>query len=717
MSTIFTASLKDDISFVASKMALSLSALDKKASDLFVDSHGNFKDFQKALKAGNVSTVDAALITAKYKKELIASRKEALGLGNAAEQAAKAEAKAIKAVAKEREKAAKEAKKAAKEEEKQNRERERAAKNSTWGKMKSAFSEAVSPKQMAIGFARGVGDRAVGAPAAILGTGLNIVGGIASAAADAGKSLVSSVIEAAEFRQNALTGLEYMLGSRKEAEEIFADAQKMAGETPLDTDKVIEGMQALITQGFNKDESKQLYKLVADQQSKFLSDSTMQDKVISAFSRLKGRGVATGEDLESLRVAGFRAEGIIEELLGNQDLAPLFKKVKVAGIAGSKSKMVDLKDATNEDKLKMVKETLGEGKIGKYTLLNAVIASAEKGKADIGEFAKKMGKESLTGSISNFKSAFGDLLKSTNIDQWPGMKALQAFLNKISDAMKGEGGKQLLSTIQSIMDSLLGGLGKISDADISGFIKMIGTLGEQAVGVIKQAWEWLDKLLHSGSIGGGIKAALLDVAKLIGAGIWYGVKNSGELLKSNAAERKASFQANTGGLSESFMEAKAAAAGVPLETFAENFGKAKSAFYAKGGSVDFSGGGSAQDAIWNAISPTLTAQMASQLRESMLTIGNAGAEGLQAGVKEPLQIHSPSRTMAYLGEMAAKGLVEGTEKGVETAEPVSGGRGCSVTIGSINVGSGYGDAEAAGMAIARVVEREVMAVFERAADE
>ncbi len=660
---IWQASIKDDITAQSQKMAFSLKALDATASSLFKKSGGDFKKFEQDLRKMGVSAMDAKLSTERYRKELIETRRELLGLGNAADR--------------------------------------------TGGKL----------KQVTIGALRSVGEKVASLPGQIAGGAMGLMGNIASQVADTGKSLVTSVIDAAQFRQNALTGLEYMLGSRKEAEEMFADAQKMAGETPLDTDKVIEGMQALITQGFNKDETKQLYKLVADQQSKFLSDSTMQDKVISAFSRLKGRGVATGEDLESLRVAGFRAEGIIEELLGNQDLAPLFKKVKVAGIAGGKSKMVDLKDATNEDKLKMVKEAMGAGQIGKYTLLNAVIAASEKGKQDIGEFAKKMGKESLTGSISNFKSAFGDLLKSTNIDQWPGMKALQAFLNKISDAMKGEGGKQLLSTIQSIMDSLLGGLGKISDADISGFIKMIGTLGEQAVGVIKQAWEWLDKLLHSGSIGGGIKAALLDVAKLIGAGVWYGIKNSGDLLKSTAVEDKLDFRARAGGISQEFMTAKAEQAGIPIDTFMENFSKAKSAFYAGGGSVDYSKGGTAEESIYNAISASATAQIASQLRESMLTIGNAGAEGLQMGVKEPLQIHSPSRTMAYLGEMAAKGLVEGTEKGVETAEPVSAGRGCSVTIGSITVGSGYGDAEAAGMAIARVVEREVMAVFERAADE
>ena len=697
MSTVFTATLKDDVTAVANRMAIGLAGLDKQAGALFDSSAGNFKKFQKDLIATGVSTLDASLITKKYQKELVEARKQALGLG-------KTEKNAWDEIVKAQKKADAEKEKMARAEARRAKEAERAAERA----QKLAERQAAQP---------GIGSK-IGKGAAI-GGGIVLGGGLAIAAGASSliKDLAGSVVEAAEFRQNALTGLEYMLGSRKEAEEIFADAQRMAGETPLDTDKVIQGIQGLVTQGFTGAESKQIYKLVADQQSKFANDESMQEKVIAAFSRIKGRGFAAGEDLESLRVAGFRAEGIVDELLANQDLAPLFKKVKVGGVAGGKSKMVDLKDATREDTLKMVKEVMGEGKIGAYTLFNAVIAASEKGKQDIGEFAKKMGKESLTGSISNFKSAFGDLLKSTNIDQWPGMKALQAFLNKISDAMKGEGGKQLLSTIQSIMDSLLGGLGKISDADISGFIKMIGTLGEQAVGVIKQAWEWLDKLLHSGSIGGGIKAALLDVAKLIGAGVWYGIKNSGDLLKSHAVEDKLAFRAQAGGISQEFMTAKAEQAGIPIDTFMENWGKAKSAFYASGGSVDYSKGGTAEESIYNAISASATASLASQLRDNMMTIGNAGAEGLQAGVKEPLQIHSPSRTMAYLGEMAAKGLVEGTEKGVETAAPVSAGRGCSVTIGSIVVGGGYGDAESAGIAIARVVEREVMAVFERAADE
>lgn len=660
---IWQASIKDDITAQSQKMAFSLKALDATASSLFKKSGGDFKKFEQDLRKMGVSAMDAKLSTERYRKELIETRRELLGLGNAADR--------------------------------------------TGGKL----------KQITIGALRSVGEKVASLPGQIAGGAMGLMGNIASQVADTGKSLVSSVIEAAEFRQNALTGLEYMLGTKEEAESMFAHAQKMAAETPLDTDKVIQGIQTLVTQGFSGEEAKQLYKLVADQQSKNMQDSGMQDKVISAFSRIKGRGVASGEDMESLLAAGFRSEGIVKELLANQDLAPLFKKVKVGGIAGGKTTFVDQDKATNEDKLKMVKEVLGSGKIGTYTLLNAVIAATEKGKDDIGQFASKMGSKALTGSISNFKNAFGDLLKSTSLEKWDGIQKLIEFLNKVSKAMQGEGGKQLLGTIEKIVNTLFGGLEKIKDSDINGFISMIGTLGEQAVGVIKQAWEWLDKLLHSGSIGGGIKAALLDVAKLIGAGVWYGIKNSGDLLKSHAVEDKLDFRARAGGISQEFMTAKAEQAGIPIDTFMENFSKAKSAFYAGGGSVDYSKGSTAEESIYNAISASATAQIASQLRESMLTIGNAGAEGLQAGVKEPLQIHSPSRTMAYLGEMAAKGLVEGTEKGVETAEPVSGGRGCSVTIGSINVGSGYGDAEAAGMAIARVVEREVMAVFERAADE
>ena len=215
-------SIKDDISAVANKMALSLAALDKRANDLFVESGGNFKDFQKGLKAAGVSTIDASLMTKKYQKALVEARKEALGLSDTAQKAAKD-------IAKEQAKAAKEYEKQQRAQIKLEKERQRelertkaaqekAAKSTTWGQMKGAFATAVSPKQMAIGAARSMGAGLIGLPLNALSASFDVVSGIGERIFEVGRDLVGAVVDAAQFRQNAITGLEYMLGTRKEAE-------------------------------------------------------------------------------------------------------------------------------------------------------------------------------------------------------------------------------------------------------------------------------------------------------------------------------------------------------------------------------------------------------------------------------------------------------------------------------------------------------------------
>lgn len=622
------------------------------------------------------------------------------------------------------------------------RAQEKAAANTTWGRAKSAFGEAVSPRQMAIGAARTIGAGMISAPFAAIGAGFSLVEGIADKVIGVGKDLVGAVIDAAQFRQNAITGLEYMLGTREEAVKIFKEAQDLASETPLDTDKVITGIKQLVTAGFSGKEAMVLFKSVADQASKFADDENMQDKVIAAFSRVKGRGVATGEDLESFRVAGFRAEGIVDALLNNPNLAPLFKKVKVSGLAGGKTKWVDRSKAQNEEILKQVKEIMGEGKIGTYTLLNAAIASVEKDKPEIGEFAKRMGKVSLTGTISNFKSAFGDLLKSTDIDKWAGISGkgdmaggkggLQGFLTRITDALKGDVGKQLLGTIEKIVNTLLGGLDSIKESNIESFVKRIASLGESAVDVIKEAWGWLDRLLNQGDIGDDMADVLIDVAKYIGAGIWEGVKNAGSILKGRETEKNLAFQKKYG-ITKEFASSKASELGISEKQFIRSFGAARSAFQAAGGVVDFSqvregtrtalmggrevGGYSAQQAIFDAISRR--SEFADQFGKQMQEVGKDGAMGMEIGARQELDSHSPSRTMARVGEDAAAGLVLGTEKGITDGRRQGGMGGIGNLTVNVNVGSvAGGDPTATANAIADItIERLMLAVMERKRDE
>lgn len=673
MQPVWQASLKDDITAVSSRMALSLKALDSTASSLFKKSDGNFAKFKSDMKKMGVDAIDATLITERYRKELIATRRELLGLGNDAKNTSR------------------------------------------------------SMKEIATGALRGIGEKALNVPGALLGGAVSAVTAIGEKVFDVGKDLVGAVIDAAQFRQNAITGLEHMLGTREEAVKIFKEAQDLASETPLDTDKVITGIKQLVTAGFSGKEAMVLFKSVADQASKFADDEGMQDKVIAAFSRIKGRGVASGEDLESLRVAGFRSEGIIEQLLANPKLAPLFK--------GTKGK-------DKEAVMKQVKEVLGQGKIGTYTLLNAAIASQEKGKPEIGEFAKRMGKGLLTGTISNFKSAFRDLLKSTDIDKWAGISGagdmaggkggLQGFLTRITDALKGDVGKQLLGTIEKIVNTLLGGLDKIGASDIDGFVKRIASLGESAVSVIKEAWGWLDRLLNQGDIGDDMADVLIDVAKYIGAGIWEGVKNAVPILKGRESEKNLAFQKKYG-ITREFASSKASELGISEKQFIRSFGAARSAFQAAGGVVDFSqvregtrtalmggrevGGYSAQQAIFDAISRR--SEFADQFGKQMQEVGKDGAMGMEIGARQELDSHSPSRTMARVGEDAAAGLVLGTEKGITDGRRQGGMGGIGNLTVNVNVGSvAGGDPTATANAIADItIERLMLAVMERKRDE
>ena len=663
MQPVWQASLKDDITAVSSRMAFSLKALDSTASSLFKKSDGNFAKFKSDMRKMGVDTIDATLITERYRKELIATRRELLGLGNDAKNTSR------------------------------------------------------SMKEIATGALRGIGEKALNIPGALVGGAVSAVTAIGEKVFDVGKDLVGAVIDAAQFRQNAITGLEYMLGTREEAVKIFKEAQDLASETPLDTDKVITGIKQLVTAGFSGKEAMVLFKSVADQASKFADDEGMQDKVIAAFGRIKGRGVASGEDLESLRVAGFRSEGIIEQLLANPKLAPLFK--------GTKGK-------DKEAVMKQVREVLGQGKIGTYTLLNAAIASQEKGKPEIGEFAKQMGKVSLTGTISNFKSAFGDLLKSVDLDKWPGVVSFQNFLTRVTDALKGDAGKQLLSTIEKIMHSLLGGLDSIKDSNIESFVKRIASLGESAVGVIKEAWGWLDRLLNQGDIGDDMADVLIDVAKYIGAGIWEGVKNAGSILKGRASEKNLAFQKKYG-ISKEFASSKASELGISEKQFIKTWGAARSAFQTAGGTVDFSqvregtrtalaggrevGGYSAQQAIFDAISKR--SEFADQFGKQMQEVGKDGAMGMEIGARQELDSHSPSRTMARVGEDAAAGLVLGTEKGITDGRRQGGMGGIGNLTVNVSVGNiSGGDVTATANAIAdATVERLMLAVMERKRDE
>ena len=705
-NTVWSASLKDDVSATAAKMAIGLGDLDKKATSLFASSDGNFKKFEKSLRDSGVAAVDATLIAKKYKTELTAARKAALGLGDAEVKRAKEAAKAEAAMAAATAKAEKERQKAI---EKTRQEQEKAMKASLGYQMKSAFRTAIDPRQMAIGFARGAGEGILGAPGAIMGGALGIAGKATGMVADVGTSLMTSVIDAAQFRQNAISGLKYMLGSEEEASSIFKQAQELAKKTPLDTHKVLEGVTELAAAGFGGQESMELFKLVADQAAKFSLDPQMQSKVINTLSAIKNQGKATGENLGSLRAAGFNEEKIAEALLEDPNLAPLFKKIKIPGMFGAPGKFVYQSKADKLAILQQVRSVLGEGRVGSYDLINAAIKSVEKESGQgIGEFAGEMGAKSLTGTISNVKSAFTDLLESTSVDKWAGVEALQKFLTKVSENLDPKNAKAFLGTIERLTGAVFGGLGSIKDSDIQGFLKTLSLMAEKLIGLIKEAWTWFDKLLHAepGAFLDTIGDVLIDAGALIGKGILKGV--GGAVNPFDTSSSKKFIERH--GVSKEIMEDLAAKHGEKdLTKFAARFDVQRKAFTEAGRLTDY------ETMLGRALEPE-------EFAKAIAEFAAHRGQGLSGDVA-PLDIP----------KMAAGGIVTGPtlaivgEAGPEAIVPLSGTKGRDYSLGLSGQGAGRGDVavyvnvsggadpEMTGQIIGREIRRELTRLMERTA--
>ncbi len=554
---------------------------------------------------------------------------------------------------------------------------------------------------------------AYGAVSTVLGGIGGLVETIADKAVDAGKQLTEAVWHAATFRQNTLLGLEYMLKSKQEAKEVFTFAQKMAISSPMETEEVIKTYKSFLVAHSTVNEAKVLTKAMADVRSLNLDDPEKATHFAFAMNHMMGAGKMSVRHLSMLQAGGMSQEDIIMALSKMDILAPQMKGLK--------------KNASKMETGAYIRKLISKGQVGSRTGQQAVInALEERSGTGVGTLAKQKGTETLTGVASTLKSAFWDLLEGDAADlaNSAGMKALMAFMNRLVDAVSPfsdrfkESGSVILKVVTGITDALFSGLDRIKTEDIEDFIKRVGEGAKSVIGFIKEAWSWLDRLLHQGDIGDEIGDVLFDAAKFIGAGIWQGLKSGSSIMEERQKAKDEKFQAKYG-VSQSAVETAAGMAGVDAKTMLKRFKAGASARAEAGFGAPV---GMAMDGDVSAAADYIQKVSAEQLlREqqaayvAMHKIGDAGGDGLEDGASERLEVHSPSRTMARVGEQAAEGLIMGTEKGIAAA-PTTRGIG-DVTV-NVNVGSlsGMGDPTAAANTIADItVERVVLALLERKA--
>lgn len=503
----------------------------------------------------------------------------------------------------------------------------------------------------------------------------------AAAVARVGIALGNAVFEAAQFREQTMASLETMLGSRDTARATFAFAQRAAQLTPFDTREVIDHVRTLTTGGFRGQGLNTALALVSDVQA------AMGSEAGTSIGRLLSQ-INSGRKLQADLLESFQIAGVGRE--------PLFEAL---------ARQFNVRATTTAARNTAVERLMRQGRFvvqgdDQRTLVairDAITSRFSRG-GRAGSGAVAQGAGSLSGAISNAKSAFFDLLSSIDLAETPGLVAVRNALNSITSALNpaSAAGRALLATITNLSNRA-GAL----------FGSLVGRI--DAVAVVQRINQALD-------LSGRIASYVAERYRaLFGPTIALLQRFGPTLLRTlqlaigptGASGLASAFQtlARAGGY---VLAAFVGVVGFWIARAAPVFGLIAVVVRGVSAAVDFLGA-SFRNA-WQWIQGVFTAVknvISVADLSSFSGIGRAIVDGLGAGitaawrglierfrtligmlpaaVKNALGIRSPSRVFAELGWYSAQGFAVGIEDG---ASRIRGAVGSMVDVGAVGTRAG-----------------------------
>lgn len=385
------------------------------------------------------------------------------------------------------------------------------------------------------------------------------VGGVVSAGIEESKALLHKVVELGGEAEASQKGLSYILSGGAEegtaehakgedvSKHMMAEFLKLAKKTPIaDRDIVAAGKDfatSLSGSGRSMEEvekiSLQLVKVMADQQSKFLEDSSVRHNFVNAVTRGMGKTTASLQDLNSLRVAKFNIGAILEQLPYQKGIPELMKSVKGGKFQVTPEDLAAARETTGDGEIsskelenmakmqKLISMAKSAGTpIAYSTLFNAAQASIYKGK-DVGKAAGGLAEyksaNTLIGAINNASNAFDNLILGMDFAGSKGGVQLRDFLNRFNSVI-GESGT-LKTAVLNFTDALFEPLKKMTGKDMEHLVDVAAKAGQAVGNAIKQIWEWIQKLLDAkpGELLKNTKDVLIQAGTLIGQGLLKGV--------------------------------------------------------------------------------------------------------------------------------------------------------------------------------------------------
>lgn len=304
------------------------------------------------------------------------------------------------------------------------------------------------------------------------------VGGVLERVGNTAYDFGKYAVQAAAFKEDTLTALEAVLGSKKAAADVFSEGVRFAAKTPFETKDVERWQKQLLVGGYTAKETGVLLRALGDVGAFNEFRPDIVDRLAEAMTRLRGEGRMAGDVMRELRGAGVQDGRVYAEL------NKIFGTTTVQTRALMEAGRIDAN--TGIVAIARAIAGIGGGKLGALT---------DKASTNI------------TGLFSTLRSRPFELLM--DLDTTPGYEKLRTFLGKMAAVFDpgGAAGKKiqgaLLGTLSGAFDGLFGNLNNISEESIvDGLLKGI----DVATNMGKAAWAGL---------GAAVEAALGN-----GKGLW-----------------------------------------------------------------------------------------------------------------------------------------------------------------------------------------------------
>lgn len=247
--------------------------------------------------------------------------------------------------------------------------------------------------------------------------GLDKVLDMAKAVASEALTLVEQgakmAIDASGFKDSAVTGLEAILGSRTEAEKMFAQLDEIAGRLGIEDEKIQADMRKLLVAGLAPETALAAVKAAADLAA--VRGEGAQETLVQLISTIQARGHFDARMLRQLATLGVSEGQVFDQL--SKKLGKTTDEIKALAKAGK----IDAVDAID------------------------AISHAVEGR--FGGAAEKMA-DTFPKLLFRIKDALGDLFQ--DVDLGP----LKDVMKSILEVLSGPEGKLLGSAISDFFGTL-----------------------------------------------------------------------------------------------------------------------------------------------------------------------------------------------------------------------------------------------------------------------